>query len=283
MMPLNENERAYQYNKAISFQLKYICQPFMDASKASVIAYHRVYYDGSAVSVATNYKLLKEYYLYVRRKGLFFLSHLHNIPENKLFYFLWPDVVENELHNLMINLGIWNGFNIYIKHRDCIENFVFIGELDNKSLQNYCINNLDLVDSFIGYFKEKAHKFIYNIDKRDMAFFNHCNTISPTTPSITSKPSSVFDIKKIPLYINNNKIYLTKRQALCISFIADGHSVKNASSILKISYRTIEKHLDNIRLKADNIYRDKLIDLVHLPENAIIKNLKSVLKNDYKS
>ncbi|MCT4635005.1 MAG: helix-turn-helix transcriptional regulator [Rickettsiales bacterium] len=282
MMKPNDNERAYQYNKAINYKLRHICQPFLNASKASVIAYHKVYYEGSAVSVATNYKVLKEYYLYVQRKGLFFLAHLHNIPTNKLFYFLWPETVENELHDLMIHLGIWNGFNIYIKHKDCIENFVFTGDLDNKIMQNYCINNLELVDSFIGYFIEKAHEFIYNIDKRNMAFFNYSNTIK-TSPSTTPKISSIFDIKKIPLYINNNKIYLTKRQALCISFIADGHSVKNASSILNISYRTIEKHIDNIRSKADNMYRDKLIDLVNLPENTIIKNLKSVLKNEYKT
>lgn len=277
MLNSTDNKRAYQYNKTISSKLKYICQPFIDASKASAIAYHRVYYNGSAVSVATNYQLLKEYYLYVQEKGLFFLKHLDKIPENKLFYFLWPDIVENNLHNLMIHLGIWNGFNVYIKHNNYIENFVFTGTLDSKSMQNYCINNLDLIDSFVGYFKEKAHEFIYKIDARDMAFFKYSNTIKSSF-SPTPQSSNIFDIKKIPLYMNNNKIYLTKREALCISFIGDGHSVKSVSSILNISHRTIEKHIDNIRLKADNIYRDKLINLVHLPENAMIKNLKSVLE-----
>lgn len=277
---LIDNRRAYEYNKAISHKLKAVCQPFMDNADATEVAYHRIYYNGDAVSVATNSDILKHYFLYVQEKGLFFQKHLSQIEEDKFFYFLWPNQVENSLHEIIQQIGVWNGFNLYIRRKDYIENFVFMSNLSSMVMQNYCINNLDLINSFVGYFKEKAHEFIYNLDCKDMAFFNCSTTLINTSAKTQSFP--MLNMQKVPFYLESEKIYLTSREALCLSFIGFGYSTKNIASTLNLSPRTVEQHIGNIRIKANDLYKAKFIDLIHLPENAIIKNLKSLYENELK-
>lgn len=169
---ISDNQTAYEYNKGINFCINHICQEFLQHSFATEMAYHKIYYNGNAISVSTNLEMLKHYFIFVQEKGLFFKKFLHNIPKNKSFYFLWPDKIENDLHGIIHHLGIWNGFNIYIKHDDYIENFVLTSTLHSKEMQNYCINNLDVVESFIGFFREKTESLFSNFDHRNMAFFN---------------------------------------------------------------------------------------------------------------
>ncbi|MGB4190980.1 MAG: LuxR C-terminal-related transcriptional regulator [Rickettsiales bacterium] len=271
-----DNQNAYEYNKAINQDIKTICQPLVTNFGVTEVAYHRIYNNGEAISVGTNSEILKHYFFYVQEKGLFFQKHLNKIQENKFFYFLWPNKVENNLHGIIKQIGVWNGFNLYIKHKDFIENFVFMSSPNSSEMQNYCINNLGLVNSFVGYFKDKAHDFIYNMDKKNMAFFN-CSS-SLINPYDKAQNFSSFYMKKIPFYLRDHKIYLTNREAMCFSFISFGYSNKEIALILNISPRTVEVFIASVKMKSNITCKSKLIDLINFPENATIKNFRYLLE-----
>lgn len=279
MPTIIDNKNAFEYNKAINTNIKSICQPFMSSLGASLIAYHRIYFnDGQSVSVATDHEILKDYFDYVKDKGLFFQEYIKKIPENKFHYFLWPNKVENKLQGIIHQIGIWNGFNIYLKQKDYVENFVFAGKLDNNEMQNNCINNIEFANSFVGYFKNKASEFIYNVNKEKMAYFN-CQNLSFYEPDKNFSFSSL-KTKSVPFFLNDQKIELTSREALVLSFTNFGHSDKEIASILGISNRTVEAHLANIKSKSKLHYRSEFFDIIKLPENAMIKNLKNLYINE---
>jgi LuxR family transcriptional regulator of spore coat protein len=54
---------------------------------------------------------------------------------------------------------------------------------------------------------------------------------------------------------------LTPRELMVVRLIAEGHSAKGAARELDISPRTVEKHIDQARLKLRAINRAHLISL----------------------
>ena len=60
-----------------------------------------------------------------------------------------------------------------------------------------------------------------------------------------------------------HNILLTSREKECLSLIAQGYTMKNAARKLKISPRTVEQHLRNIKDKYGLNTKNQLVEIWH--------------------
>ena len=85
---------------------------------------------------------------------------------------------------------------------------------------------------------------------------------------------------------NFSKIKLTARQAECLFFILRGRTTKQIAKILNISFRTVDEHYENLRLKFQSQNRYELIDkaiaggfLNMIPERLFNTQLSVILRD----
>lgn len=137
---------------------------------------------------------------------------------------------------------------IVLTHRGAdqvIERSCF-GATSKKYQANWYLNHWLMLDKFVRYFKVHAHQEIAIASQPDnlmqnpvsVAFANNCNSLLEQLG---------FD--QLPVAVNQELQYLSKRELQCLALIVRGMSSKKIASILSISPRTVEVHLENARLK----------------------------------
>src|SRR3990167_8890082 len=122
----------------------------------------------------------------------------------------------------------------------------------NQRIVHSYLNNLPALFNFIAYFKEETIALSeemrdHSLNLSEMigeAYFNESNIFIDNKIVFDTKNQSFIHEIKIDL---TNK--LTKREKECITFYIQNQTAKNISSILGISARTVEKHIDNARQK----------------------------------
>ena len=66
-------------------------------------------------------------------------------------------------------------------------------------------------------------------------------------------------LNRMTLLLVDPKIYLTKKDLLCLRMLASGKTMKEIGSQLKISPRTVEAHLNTIKNKTGLLCKSQLI------------------------
>ncbi len=62
----------------------------------------------------------------------------------------------------------------------------------------------------------------------------------------------------LPSYVVKCKI-LTEREHEIAQFVIQGKTAKETAKLLELSYRTVERHLDNIKLKLNCVKKSELV------------------------
>lgn len=124
-----------------------------------------------------------------------------------------------------------------------VEGFGFYNRnLNSQDLLNY-LPNIDLLEKFICYFKREAAHLI----KKQRDF----NIQSEIGQDFFKKDNS------LPLFKNNLKTqnflkdvyHLSPQEERCLELFKQGYTAQASASILNISNRTVEAHINNVKKK----------------------------------
>ena len=148
-------------------------------------------------------------------------------------------------------------------------NFFFFGtNRDNKEILNYYINYPNIFNHFIFYFKQQMFPFLKM--KEDRCIKLSINPLERVNP----KDNFILDfyhqteISKFYLGKKFQGVSFSKREAECLFHLIHGKTAKGIARILKISPRTVEGFVNNIKLKIGVTNKSglvqKLFDLVHV-------------------
>lgn len=81
-----------------------------------------------------------------------------------------------------------------------------------------------------------------------------------------------------------NKKQLTERELDCVFYLMRGNTRKQIAQLLNISHRTVESHLEQIRIKLKCSYRSGIIDyclaeglLNYIPRSFFVKNVSNII------
>ncbi len=248
-MEFNMQNMLLNNNLSLLFhqEIQGICKPFFDQYRLNHLNYMRLYNDNTVFYLCNGYGWL-EHYL---KQSYPMIGAFEQKPELRNFhYVLWSALDENDLI-LKDTREIFNthhGIAIIKKYKDYYE-FYNIGT-DNKSQHsiNFFINNYDILNQFTHVFKDKAAKLMR------LACTNRIALAKPVNGQAQLKDSLIKASYQSSARLANcdkktELACLTKAELVCIKLYVAGKISKEIANMLGISERTVEKHIENIKLK----------------------------------
>ena len=259
-----------------------ICEPLTSNSPIKVIEYSRVYLDGSRLELSNNQEITKNSIISCSN----IIKHVYTpalIPKYQRYLLMapWVAKLENSASQILMDRinkqrekhEIGNEFRIIITHPTYTEMFHFYSDKNTINMENFYLNNINLLEQFILYFLDKAHDIINDVDKKKVIqpwrnsgssiimldkYSNTTQTVNKALEPSKTLPSQ-FSIKKFRFQSNGIDIYLTKREIDCMLQIIQNKSNKEIAECLFVSIRTVETHVSSLLNKTNSTSRRELV------------------------
>jgi DNA-binding CsgD family transcriptional regulator len=203
----------------------------------------RIYKDRSQFLLGSNENWIEHYI-----KNQCFNSDMAlNLENFKPGGYLWKGLHGDKRFKIQReSFNIDNGI-ILINERPEYKEFInFATTRDDIRANNFYLHNMDAIQLFVEYFKEKSESLIKSISQKKI--------IVPEVKIIDKfdNPELVYNIqnrKNFFSQILKKSSTLTTKEASCLLHIANGLSAKEIGKLMNISYRTVEIHIANIKVK----------------------------------
>jgi LuxR family transcriptional regulator, quorum-sensing system regulator SolR len=209
--------------------------PLLHRHGVTVFNYYRIYFDGGVIRFSSDEAWTKHFF----KKD--YLNQI-TIPQSYLLkpvsYFIWltedcPEI----LLDAAMNFNISNGITLAYRYEAYFEYFCFVSTSSNKSIiNNFYLNNLDVLQNYSDYFREKADSLLQLGEKNKLILSNSFEL---------SDSNSVLKPNNMPQPL----IKLSKRQRDCAFLLLKGLHYKEIGMVLNLSHRTVETHLNHIKSK----------------------------------
>lgn len=216
----------------------------------SYFSYSKNYQDKSRIYLSTNEQWAQDY---LTQPELFEIGAYNKHPNYiEGSYEICSFSVLPQLKEIMANQYgvVGEGIAIFNKQATFCEIFVFaIDDLPNHILPFY-LNNLDLFHRFACYFKEQSiaiRKEAENFDRK----FLQCRELAfaPSLVHYQQKSEELKAALQVKKYFLNEEVALSAKELDCAILLLQGKTSKEIAKLLGNSPRTIEVHLNNMKLK----------------------------------
>ncbi len=245
-----------------------ICYPLFKKTPIQYYMYQRIYDTGEMLYLGNGPDLLPKWFLgelYPTREELdlfcsfgiktTIVSHYMPLP-------LGSEVAREKYENLISTSAECDLFHVLF----FVERFTnyyrisgFGMKEDNKAIFNFYINALRLMEEFVGYFEKKANDLITFSPSNDLINLPNYDQRIIVRESTCDQ---IFNLSAQSLF-QDNQMPITLREKECLSLVAQGYTMKNAARKLKISPRTVEQHLRNIKDKYGLNTKNQLVEIWH--------------------
>ncbi len=273
MEPIKDLQHFLKHSVAIKScdEVGKICKDFFRETGITFYNYVRVYHDGSRISLTSN----KSWALYV------FTHHeKHQIiaetipPNGHSRYMVWDNDENHRKDSLLTvarsDYNIDHGFTVITAYEGYIEFQYFASTRENQAINNFYVNNLDILNSFGAFFRERASKIIHAAEKEKIIFPGHKvfwleedNNTGKFHQNAYFKTLREYEVSRYYLSGKHRNIYLTKREAQCLTALIDGLTAKETARLLKISHRTVHIYLESVKQKLGCQRRSELVTKAH--------------------
>lgn len=267
------NYQAYKYNESIIDTVRSICNP-LDTLGVKVFGYHKIFSDGSYLSISNDLQWKKFYFenvgnspiIWERSKVLQSVSDICDyVP------YMWPSSPMSLIEKYLFEHNIWNGFQ-FIKHSpSCFELWAFASDVNNNRVNNLYLDHTTIFIKFIHYFNQNAKNLITitnTNDKHKLAWYDD-PPVLPNLNSIINEQEIMSEFTNliargtIPAYKNddNTIVYITSRQFDCLKLLTKGYTYSQIGKRINISDRTVESHINNLKIKTHTYCKSGLFEI----------------------
>lgn len=225
-------------NGSASLQALNLCRPFFAESGLNAFSYSRVFRDGSRCEVwsdeaAFEHTFKKAKYIVGAYTPQFFSrSERYSLVQKKVE--TYPRELRERYTNQLIDQREYfdhdNCFMIINRREDFFEYFIYYSSRENGMAVNYYLNNFDKLESFASHFLESAYPLIACADRNRIA-------AKTCTPHSHKNADSTFVQA------------LTSREKDVAKLLVTGATIKDVGVALRISPRTVESHVENMKGK----------------------------------
>ena len=232
-----------------SSQVDEIIAPLKAHFGLTSFVYQKNFNDGSEIRLSNQPKWLQYFY----ENGLYKTSLFERPPSEFVkARLVWAGLtVHSPILDKAREFDIDHGITFVEPCTDGCE-FFFIGtEVRRTDVMSKYLDNIDLLERFLDYFREKAKPLI------DEAL---CHKI--TIPGKFETAPKVFCLKSFDRaqFLNAlSPIEFTARELECMRLLAKGYSLKMIARELAISPRTVETHLNHVKDKTNSHSKGELV------------------------
>ncbi|MDR3501405.1 MAG: helix-turn-helix transcriptional regulator [Legionella sp.] len=259
-----------------------ICSP-LNHLDITYFSHVQISEDNKFAAVCTNPDFA-EHYL----KNEHYNADLHTIDFGQQDNFIvWDTIQLDDLSKMMDEhtFGIYHSFTITDYSATEKNYYHFATHVNKPEMNQSYFTNLDLLQKFIIHFKEQVtnskslssiYQAQYNLESstppalanadyinnegKRKAFINQLLTYNKK--SFNSLLPLMEEKELVAHFLRVNNIRLTRRECDCLLLTLTGKSAKQVAYYLKISARTVEEHLNNIKVKFGVFSKAQLIEHV---------------------
>lgn len=244
-----------------------ICHPLFKTTPLDYFDYTAYFDTGEIIAFSTDPRLHVEVYKYdllphleefnaLSSYGLKFTFLTHQLP--------LPPGTDSDRNQTNITKAkefkIFNRIYYVNRYQDRYITCGFGEKTESASIFNFYLNNAALLESFIKYFERSAEElFLENTQYNKIILPNYLKK-SPIVEegNIESPASMQVDLST---HFNFASARITQRQHDCLELIAHGHTMKSAAALLGISPRTVEMHIQHIKINNNLSSKQDLLNL----------------------
>ncbi len=259
-----------------------ICYPLFKNTPIKYFDYGRYYDSGEMINCGTlSPDLVKKYYIENLYPSFeeFKLFNTFGITTTFLSHFmpLPPGIGEGagDVNPERYNKSIDHAANWHIFHRLYIvkrytgyfTTYGFGVIKEEKSILNFYLNALKVLENFALYFEYHAEELIGRADQNNRIIIPYYHEIKLRHSEILE---DMLNISKLDFSIEpernlsfDGKI-MTARELECLGLVSQGYTMKNIAKKLEISHRTVEQHLRNVKDKLGINTKNQLVEVWHL-------------------
>ncbi len=256
---MNEFDKAklmLNYNQSIQSQLDEVLAP-LKILGISNFAYAKITKDQKYFRIGNHDAYTDLFFkleLYNQNKcyrGLLTPSGFKEEKQQKVF--LWDTSDKNTFTNHRRFVDMWNGISFYNTTKDFIETWAFGGTTLDTGLPNFYLNNMDLLNKFIVYFRTVARDIIDISEQSktmDIAFHDAVDNASKIDSAALAEFNKKISLPKYLISSGDHEFFLTSRELELLKYKNQGFTAKEIARLSNISYRSVEDTLDYIRKKS---------------------------------
>lgn len=253
---INKNHVAVSASNTIT----QICNDMFKRFGVAYFNYSRFYNNATHTSLTSDGDWA-EYFYTVDYKNKFLYDQSLFEMASDFKYFLWASFPENKLiQNLRENYGYDHGIVIVESSDEHNDYYSFAGKRDNPAIMNFFINNIDLLNQFIHFFKEsgkgiidKANQDLISLPGNEPAQQEDSSDIVAMpydyTKHVTQRYAKELVINRYYFIQNGMESYLTRAEYLCAKYYALGYSAKEIAAMNDRSAKTVESQVNQVKLK----------------------------------
>lgn len=234
---VNNNEH---FCLKVTPKIREIVKPLFDNTEITYFCYGRRFQDNTGFSLHSDEALFKTWFQKRFEEG-------ESDFEDGIY--VWSHTLSNEEMNENKTHGVGNGIVIFNTVQDGREMFIFAGNPENeKIVVDFCFNNLDLINRFKLYFKDKGKQLIEEAKDNKLVF---PNPIKPQQETKPFKPSfnleEQFPINRYYLDKDSSSLCFSPREFQCFKGFLKGETSREISEKMDISHKTVESYLRNVK------------------------------------
>jgi len=233
-----------------SYDVNEICQPLFRNTHIDYFCYMKSYANGQMLHMTNNNHWLQHY----------INNHYYEISNFRKDPKAYSDniILCTQMHGPPTKIAqeaashfkIKNVITLVEKHKDECEFYQFGSSKDDNDILSFYINNIELLQLFIFYFKDKAFRLIGQIEQKGILIPPIIvDEFVPTEDMSAFKKQLFENTKRFHLGKDFLDSYLTQKEVECIRWYALGKTAEDIALINGCSKKTIEKHFEIIKHK----------------------------------
>lgn len=260
------NEDAIIYSKKVSSEMKSFCKPLKNHLGISLFVYFRAFKNDKYLMMSNDPDFNQDYISKIDRGNIFFNEYIDS--ESNYTHILWPKTPDNPCIKSYLSHGYWNGISLLPNGpKDYFECACFLADKNNESINNFYLKYPQVLEKFVDHFRSSFSNVIsINPEDSRLAIFSkgfNDNLPPKNTEDKIHNFLKEMNINPLNINIDGKFIKLTKREEQCFELFVQGHSIKTMAKELKLSPRTIEVYLNNLKFKTGLSNRHSLVELYH--------------------
>lgn len=246
-----------------SQDIKDICKPLFQHFGFISFMYQKNFDDGSEIRLGTHADWLVHFF-----EQEYFQ---HSVFEGKPSQYKAGQIILNNVptHGNILSAArdfhIDHAFTLVRPQTDGCE-FYFLGsESSNQKSVQLALDNIPLLNRFLLYFKEKSNDIIEKAAQNKIFLpqkYKNLQTMEVHIERLSMQLDKTQFINDIHIkhYPLSNGQALSRREFQVAEQLVQGFSAKEIANKLFVSPRTVESHIDNLRLKFNCNSRSELIN-----------------------
>lgn len=251
------------HDQSMQKTIHQICKPLQDRLRGIRFRYYRRNDSNKTLHLSNSSELLQFYYdpdlFSFHSPGFYQLTWLDQEPYN--YYqtgeLCWAisrlnntDTQNDFLQFIHRDLNVHEGITLIQKQNDYVEFF----EFTHATPEVYHLTKSYLYQ-FAYYFQDQVRSMLHSLVRSpyviDRHYLHTHERMNLSEPMILGEKSDERGVCDNRFYVNalNQTVYFTQKEFTCLRLLAQGKTAKQTAIELALSYKTVERHIDNMRKK----------------------------------